>query len=536
MADTLKQFSNLTGKTLSELNAGVTLVSTTGSEKAVIKSISIENEKARKVDIRLGSSTGTKIADGSKTGTLGGNEILDNSQSLVAVTSSELVLTDIIVAGWAEGNSSESTFNEARTNDDGLYKYPHSSVSSEPIFSPDEWRGYLNEVDPGSIDFPKSSDNNASGRAWGESFEDKFGNMWIFNTAELKTFKINNVNKSDKILYKQMNDADNNAVTNLKQFGGCRAACYDGERYIYVFDNGNNYLKKYDTHTNATTDTFTQVSLYNCSTGDTDALTIDMSEREGVCYYRDGYIVWQGGNQSNGVGRRFNITEVATGKTKMLYDERYTRARNDGIGNGNISNSNQDNNQRRTIGFTKATNGDYFAWIANWSDNSQSTGYNFWSVTNLGNDPKTTYIPNSVGTSAEASAKKTYEIDMWSVMGTPGGGDNNHYAMCYRLAGAYGKLFDAPRGFTWHTPGIDRYSYVGSDRFSSSDSGSGGMSSNYNSYRLDFDQIDNQVKDKFCTRLNHNMHHGSVHVRKDVNQASSAFGTVSIRTTGILVT
>lgn len=37
---------------------------------------------------------------------------------------------------------------------------------------------------------------------------------------------------------------------------------------------------------------------------------------------------------------------------------------------------------------TKDSNGDYFAWIANWSDTTQDVDNNFWCVTNMGSDPK----------------------------------------------------------------------------------------------------------------------------------------------------
>jgi len=529
MADTLKQFSNHSAKTLSELTAGVTLVTTSGSEKAVIKSISVENANARKVDIRLGSITGTKIADGSKSGTLGGNEILDNSQTLVANTSSELVLTDIIAAGWGENDDGEADFPKDRSNADGIYVYPHSDVSTKPVFTPDSWRGYIDRTNGAKRSFPASSDDNARGKCWGESFEDKFGNLWIFNTSEDKDFEINGADKSDKQLYKLNNNAANTAVNNLKTMGGVRIGVYDGERYIYVLNTGWNYMKKYDTWANPDTDNSTQVSLYDCSTSDTTALTADIDERGGTGYYRDGYIVWTGGQNTNAVGRRFCITEVATGKTKMLFDTKYPSSSNDGYGGGSI-------NHRRSLGLTKDSNGDYFAFITNWGGTSNSTGYNFWCVTNLGNDPKTTYIPNSVGTSAAASAKKTYEIDMWSVVGTPGGGSNDDYITCYRLATMSGARFDAPRGFTWWTPGIDRYCWVGSSHYSSGNTGAGGLGSNRQAYRLDFDKINDQTKGGFCTIILKNVWNGSVQVRKDTNQAADAFGTVSIRTTGILVT
>ena len=154
----------------------------------------------------------------------------------------------------------------------------------------------------------------------------------------------------------------------------------------------------------------------------------------------------------------------------------------------------------------------------------------------MGSDPKTTYIPNSEGSTASASAKKTYKIDMWDTCGNGSyGGAQNYFQMTYRLADRYGTKYDNPRGATVHTPGIDRYQWVfGKTYFQNSDAT---MSSNLNGYVLDFDNIsDNQGPGGFWSRENWNFYDGSIQVRKDPNRASTEFGTVSVRTTGILVT
>lgn len=526
MADTLKQFSDITDKTLSELTAGVTLVTTGSSEKAVIKGISIENPKARKVDITLNTLTGTKIANAGSTTTLSGNEILDNSQSLIASTGSSLVFTDAIVAGWGEGNNNNSSdgFPISRTNADGLYKMNTGATGA--VFTPDTWSGTISGTNRSTQPFPASSDDNARGKSWGESWEDKFGNLWIIHTASNKDFEINGTDKSRNVLYKLNNDASQTAANNLKTFGNCSMIHYDGERYLYAFCSGLNYIKKYDTHANPNTDTFTQVPLYNCAVSDTTALTISLDGEQNTSYYRDGYVIWVG-EIGSGASHRFSITELATGKTKALFDTQYTGTANDGKQTQNYS--------RRTLGMTKDSNGDYFAWIANWSDTTQDVDNNFWCVTNMGSDPKTTYIPYAQGSESTDAAKKTYEIDMWSCMGTPGGGDNNHYRMVHRTATLNGEYFDAPRGATVHTPGVDRYNYITSEFYWSGSLQT--MQGNYHSYILDFDQIGTAKKGGFCSRNgNTNWRSGSLQLRKDQNQAADAFGKLSFRTTGILVT
>ena len=531
MADTLKQFSDISDKTLSELNSGVTLVSASGSEKLVIKGISVDNQKGRSVDIRLGSTTGTKVANVASTATLSGNEIVDNSQSLVATSGAELVFTDLIKAGWGERLLDHTSEDDPRTRTNSMGIMKLRSGSDSAVFTPDTWVGEVTRSGRSTIPFPSSADDGVSGKDWGESWEDKFGNLWVFGTASDKDFEINGSNASRDTLYKIQNDSSNDASDNLKTFGSCRMLVYDGDRYIYAIHSTHNYIKKYDTHANPTTDTFTQVPVYDCTTGDTTAFTFALDGEQSTCYYRDGYLIWWG-ERSTGVGSRFSITELATGKTKQLYDTVPSDGNyHDGKGtNGNT---------RRTLGMTKDSNGDYFAWICNWGSNNQEAGHNFWHVTNMGNDPKTTYIPNSVGTTPQASAKKVYKIDMYNVTHTPGGGSNDHYRMVIRLSDRYGSRYSAPRGATVHTPGIDRYNLIaGYTYYGGSDSV---LSTNYMGYYLDFDQIGNQKVGGFYNKgdlknSSVNFYDGSLQLRRDVNKASEEFGKVSFRTTGISVT
>ena len=79
MADTLKEFSSSTAITYDTLiGDGHTLASTTGSQKAVIKDISISNANRRTLDVKLGTGVGVSSTNNS-IDTLSGNFILDNS-------------------------------------------------------------------------------------------------------------------------------------------------------------------------------------------------------------------------------------------------------------------------------------------------------------------------------------------------------------------------------------------------------------------------------------------------------------------------
>ena len=524
MTDTLKEFSNISGKTLSELTTGVTLVSTSGSEKAVIKGISVQNDNGRDIAIRLNSATGTKIAGAGNTQTLSGNEILDNSQSLVAVTTQELVMTDLVYAGWGEysynnENSGNDYMPVSRSNSDGIHRF---DTGSDAVFSPNTWDETLPYTGSNKkVDFPASSDDNMRGKCWGESFEDKFGNLWVWGMASNLDFEIAGSDKSENTLYKINNDSSQTAANNIKTFGSLRMGCYDGDRYLYIFMNGLNYLKKYDTWANPNTDTFTQVPLYDADTSDTTAMTIVNGSQQCVCYYYDGFIVWFGGNFNNNTGNAFACTDVSNGKTKRLYDDRYTAAYNDRNGEGS-------SNVKRSIGMTKNTAGDYFAWITNWSTNNQYSSGNAWCITNMGSNPATTYCPNG------QSAKKTYRYDMWDVVGTPGGGSNSYYQMCYRLAGVKGQYYNAPRGFTIWTPSLTRYNYLSSHKYTE---GGNNTFSGYNFYKLDFDKVDSPTLNSFVVKLSSAPPGtGSLQLRRDNTKAGPAFGTCNFRTTGVLIT
>ena len=87
MADTITEFSNLTGKTFTEMKAGVSLASTTGSQTAVIRDVAIKNTNGRTVKLKIGSSTGMEVASSSATkDVLSGTELIKASSALVLHT------------------------------------------------------------------------------------------------------------------------------------------------------------------------------------------------------------------------------------------------------------------------------------------------------------------------------------------------------------------------------------------------------------------------------------------------------------------
>ena len=226
---------------------------------------------------------------------------------------------------------------------------------------------------------------------------------------------------------------------------------WDGSRYFYTMRHDHNYMRKYDTQTLGTSNTYTSISLYDCLTSDTTALQVYAQEKSCGSYFLDGLICWQA-TVSGAVGSRFTVTDVASGRSKALYDPKVSN--NAGISSQNNSRT------RRSMGMAKDKYGDYWAVICNYDAENENTNENFWAFTNMGSDPKTTYIPNSEGSTIEASAKKTVLVDM---MVGQGGGYNSLIAR--RLGAFDGRYFTNPRGAVVWSPTVTGKLYFYSRRY-----------------------------------------------------------------------
>ena len=522
MADELKEFSNLTGKTLTELTNGVTLASTDANKKAVIKNVAVENPNGRSVDLRLNSKTGTKIAGNNSTQTLSGNEILDNSQSLVASTTAELVLNSVDVVGWWEGRmddgSSSNRYDFTRRKYFGIMSH---STPKGPMFTPDSWDGSLPTSPSVTVDYPKITDmTNTYGyflEGISDSFFDKDGNMWFWGAGSHgdperpSTTSGNAGSLNNQQLHRIKAGTLANSLTSYGNGSDARLMFYDGSRYIYTAKHGETKLRKYDTHTIGTSNTYTDVNLYDDNSGST-ALTLNLEPAAAGCYYHSSGFAAIYGHGGARDGRSFRIIDLSTGRTKKLHDYNYDYLSLNGY-TGTSS-------QRRSLALVENTKGELWAIIGNWHNNTNNAdARNGWSLTNLGTNPAACLADN--GSFVDTKYFNSYTL---------AGNDSQWTGYIRQKSGGAGNgYFGNPRGFFAHTPNVKRYLTLIGNRYQRSDT-----TNTYAKFRLDFDNITGNWG--FFEHISGAYKAGCYRAVYDTNEAESGFGTVNFRTTGIEVT
>lgn len=280
MTDTLKQFSSSESISYSTLiGSGHSLASTTGSQKAVIKDVSISNAKGRQLDVTLGSVDGVAVASTTnKIDTLSGNLILDNSNSIHLSSPDTCAITDFRQTGW--GNGDDKT-------QDHFVKW--GNVGTQ--FGSFEWDGWI----PGMLGISGNSD------PWGgknveigfslQNVSSSFvanGRFYWNHKRSSSTYGVDTM-RSTPIPGTNNND--------IYTYGSGKAAVmvYDGTRYIYTLGNGDTALRKYDTTTLGSSDTYTSINLLQPDS-DSAAQTINTQQYPCGYYYRDGFILINGGN------------------------------------------------------------------------------------------------------------------------------------------------------------------------------------------------------------------------------------------------
>ena len=523
MADELKEFSNHTAKTLTELTTGVTLASTDANKKAVIKGIAVENPNGRSVEVRLNSKTGTKIAGASATQTLSGHEILDNSQSLVACTDSELVLNRFDVVGWYEGRLNVGNATDAYEFNSRRHHIMSHASPKGPMFTPDSWDMTHHTSPNAVVAYPKITDTTNTGGYFleeniSDSFFDKFGNMFFWGAGEhgdtryQSTTGGSSTTIDHQVLHRIRPGLMSGHLTTYGNGSDHRIMFYDGSRYIYTGKNGETRLRKYDTHTMGTNNTFTDLNLYASNSGST-ALTLSLEPRAAGCYYHSsGFAAIYGkGGSSSDDGGSFRIVDLATGRTKALYD----KFRNYNSVNGYANN----NNARRSLALVENTKGELWAVIGNWGSQSNSTtAENGWSLTNLGTDP-----------AACLADSGTFVDTMFFDTHTLAGQDSQWNNYIRQKSAGDGAYFGNPRGFFAHTPNVKRYLTLIGNKYQRQDT-----VNTYSKFRLDFDNPRNEWG--WFEHISGAYKAGCYRAVYDTNEAESGFGTVNFRTTGIEVT
>ena len=508
------------------MQAGITLASTTGSQTAVVKDLHITNDNQREVNIRLDSTTGQKLFTCGNTGSYNGNEILDNSKSLVAQTDQTVIATAFVQRGWGDGEEGgwSDSRGEART-----YQYvQHTINSGNPIFSPIRWDGAYDRATSGISNYrdgewPASSGNNQEIKFPNDSWTDSSGNLFCFSTAGQLQWSVGDGEYSGTLgrsqLVKILNSSSGTRGANciiLGSAGDHNCAAWDGSRYIYTMKHDATHLRKYDTQTMGSNDTYTQIPIYNSATSDTTTMQFYLAAETCGMYYYDGYLMTYG-HQGGGVGGQLSVIDLASGRLRNVYDPKKDE-------NSAIS-SQSSTRTRRSFGMVKDKYGDYWTVACNFKEDNNSSGKNYWACTNMGNDPKTTFIPNG------KSAKKEVLLDMYDT------GTNNHQ-VARRLAAFDGRYNGCPRGAVVWAPNAVGDMYFYGNRYNQTTEMSTNSGNNDHGYILHIDKIaDGEIDSSIITRLASSTgYSGAMELVADATDAGTAWGTVSITTKGILTT
>ncbi len=510
MADTLKQFGNDTDITYTELRSGQSIVSTSGSQKAVVKDISIDNPNGRNVDVSIDSASGTKVASTkSKLDTLSGNLILDNSQSLHLSTPDTCAITDIRFRGWGAGDDK---------NESSIYSFGNQGTK----FSPWTWDGRV-----GTPDISASAADRKERWYLGLSINNNASNGFIANgywywhqTRVSGSYTARTMNRTAV-----STESSSAAGTTVTSYGSGKAyvMAYDGSRYIYTMEQENSVIRKYDTNTLGTSDTYTTITVLQPDS-DSNAQTVRFDAYCSTFYFRDGFL-FVGNNSENNTSNdngKSRIIDVETGKSRLVYDPGTDSSYYSQISRGYF---------RRAMAIVPDSSGTWWTFQASTYSYNSDHDMNRIYGCSLGSSLKA-FVANggSYGTTYE------YKMNDWNTNGS----EREKLRQPFHTSGY---RFGNSCGGLMYTPGLNRYLYTYSNGYSSSQTGGKNGLAQGNAYGqviLDFDKVTAGIESttgfiKIPSRTV-KPEAWDLAVWVDPDKAASAFGTVKARTTGILVT
>lgn len=512
MADTLKEFSAFSNKKYSDLKAGITLATTSGSEKAVIKNISLKNKNSRPIDITEGSITGPQVATGTTDG-FSGNEIMDNSQTLHASTSLGIAATSIHRTGWGQGNRDNSgDAGKLRTHSIGGTKFEGEDLDSID-WGPTDSYSFKNFNTNSTSSISRVSDS-----WWGAD-----GRFYWVKRGQYGDYKVRRYETNSQVttIYGSTNDA--------------KIAAWDGSRYFYTAADNATSLRKYDTSTLGTSNTYTTINLYTDGSSST-AQTLSMSSHGSSYYYNDGYILFNGNNDGHsdptGTTRLISVT---TGHTREVFcNGSQNQWWSGGVDSGDK------NSQACSLGIVKNTAGEYWAWLGNFGNTNYNSNGNYIWLTNLGKNPENDFLSAAGG----AVATKLWYVNSAQISSTNSqylNFDNSDDSRnLSRRLGVDGRNWGSPAGSAVNSPGVRRYAWLVGDTYNND---SDVDNSNGSSIQvLDFDNALSQQKfvindfDTNDNSGNYRYRNGTYRMVQEESSADGAFGDIDIRTTGILVT
>tara|TARA_R100000655_G_scaffold33717_1_gene66294 strand:+ start:1380 stop:2909 length:1530 start_codon:yes stop_codon:yes gene_type:complete len=509
MADSLKQFGNDTAITYSELKSGQSIVSTSGSQKAVIKDISIDNPNGRNLNVSIDSASGTKVSSTkSKVDTLSGNLILDNSQSLHLSTPDTCAITDIRMRGWGAGSDHNSS---------SFWSFGDQGTQ----FSPWTWNG-----DVGDPNVNASAGDRKQQYHLGTNITTNASNGFVANgyfywhqKRQGGAYNTQTMLRTD---YVKGSSGAGSTVTTYG-VGKAYVMAYDGSRYIYTMEQENSVIRKYDTNTLGTSDTYTTITVLQPDS-DSNAQTIRFDAYCSTFYFRDGFLFISNNaenDDTNDEGKS-RIIDVATGKSRLVYDPGTVSTYYSSISRGY---------HRRAMGIARDSSGTYWTMIGSIKNPSGNEENNRIYGCSLGASMK-----DFVANGGSYGSTYNYRLYDWN----SNSGEREKIRQPFSTSGY---KFGNSCGAVMYTPGIDRYLYTYNRSYSSSNTNGGnGFSAGgqYCQIIMDFDKVMDGIASTtgFITMPSRTTmaENWDLQAWVDPDIASSTFGTVKARTAGILIT
>ena len=390
MPDTIHEFYNNGNLGYNDLKGtGVTIASTTSSQKAAIKDVNITNPSSRELSVKIGSHT---LATSKKTEALSGTELLKESQSITINANDSVTWT-----GLGMSYESGTNFRELTWDSDYFFLLPSSTKNTK---SSDGWvtdstfrsngsaLQNLSELDGMCNVFNAHS---MFGRDLGDyyymrDFQRAVGN----NHVDSNKLYYYDASADSSTLVVSGNASNNRrnwegAWSNryLVRWGGMSGSGSTVDRFD-VFDTTTNSLSK---------DNVEIIRGYDSNTTTEDRME-NMSYDHRMTSIMDNYALIKG-HVNFGVGRAFHLLDLDTRRYRTFYGG----DANDSWNQKFQSNTSSYNQYHNTSQICKGEDSVYYVINTYTRGNSNSEGGSTsgFQVFSLGTDPATTYLAHGTG-------------------------------------------------------------------------------------------------------------------------------------------
>ncbi len=283
MADELKEFSNLTGKTYTDFKTGVTIASTTATQTAVVKNVSVtRSATSGSFKLTVDSITGHQVANIDKTSSLSGNELLGNSQSLIVSNGDVPRFNRLDKMGCmgVDGSTGVGGSHPTGGSSSSYYAYPRecfASSKNRSIAFTSTHYGNASDWDPAEVLRPTQTPlssftgneretggniTNMTDVACTERYKGADGSWYFYiqlglDASTRLTNSASEVIDKGKLYKIDSTATDGRTIVVGSAFGDTSdrydGICWDRVRYWWLFKRNTTIVKRYDTQTGTTT-------------------------------------------------------------------------------------------------------------------------------------------------------------------------------------------------------------------------------------------------------------------------------------------